>query len=126
MKHGRVYIQAVRGGSSLKVDERGERLAVQMVRTRPELWASILLHRESPDHRKLMSLMNVILLIDTTLVDVILKLSIVKFQSKDKMKRGSRRGCIRLKRAIIGIDDEDDCTFTIRVDNRIFHFQGFT
>ena len=46
------------------------------------------------------------------------------FQSKEKMKRGSRRGCIRLKRAIIGIDDEDDCTFTIRVDNRIFHFQG--
>lgn len=48
------------------------------------------------------------------------------FQSKEKMKRGSRRGCIRLKRAIIGIDDEDDCTFTIRVDNRIFHFQGNT
>ena len=49
---------------------------------------------------------------------------VLMFQSKEKMKRGSRRGCIRLKRAIIGIDDEDDCTFTIRVDNRIFHFQG--
>ena len=45
-------------------------------------------------------------------------------QSKDKMKRGSRRGCFQLKRAIIGIDDEDDSTFTIRVDNRIYHFQG--
>ncbi len=40
------------------------------------------------------------------------------------MKRGSRRGCFRLKRAIIGIDDDDDCTFTIRVDNRVYHFQG--
>lgn len=40
------------------------------------------------------------------------------------MKRGSRRGCFQLRRAIIGIDDEDDSTFTIRVDNRIYHFQG--
>lgn len=45
-------------------------------------------------------------------------------QSKDKMKRGSRRGCFQLKRAIIGIDDEDDSTFTIRIDSRIYHFQG--
>ena len=45
-------------------------------------------------------------------------------QSKDKMKRGSRRGCFRLKRAIIGIDDEDECTFTIRVESRTYHFQG--
>ena len=45
-------------------------------------------------------------------------------QSKDKMKRGSRRGCFRLKRSIIGIDDEDDSTFTIGVDNRTYHFQG--
>ena len=45
-------------------------------------------------------------------------------QSKDKMKRGTRRGCFQLRRAIIGIDDEDDSTFTIRVDNRIYHFQG--
>ena len=40
------------------------------------------------------------------------------------MKRGSRRGCLRLRRAIVGIDDEDDSTFTIRVDSRIYHFQG--
>lgn len=40
------------------------------------------------------------------------------------MKRGSRRGCFHLKRVIIGIDDEDDCTFTIRVENRVYHFQG--
>ena len=45
-------------------------------------------------------------------------------QSKDKMKKGSRRATIQLKGAIIGIDDEDDCTFTIRDQTRIFHFQG--
>lgn len=26
--------------------------------------------------------------------------------------------------AIIGIDDEDDSTFTITVDDKTFHFQG--
>ena len=26
--------------------------------------------------------------------------------------------------AIIGIDDEDDSTFTITVDHKTFHFQG--
>lgn len=46
------------------------------------------------------------------------------YTSKDKMKRGSRRGCFRLKRAIVGIDDEDDCTFTIHVDNKTYHFQA--
>lgn len=42
------------------------------------------------------------------------------------MKRGSRRATIQLKGAIIGIDDEDDCTFTIRDQTRVFHFQGET
>ncbi|XP_052243757.1 oxysterol-binding protein-related protein 9-like isoform X2 [Dreissena polymorpha] len=46
------------------------------------------------------------------------------YTSKDKMKRGSRRGCVRLKGAIIGIDDEDDSTFTITVDHKTFHFQA--
>ncbi|XP_064386753.1 oxysterol-binding protein-related protein 9-like [Halichondria panicea] len=46
------------------------------------------------------------------------------FTSKDKMKRGSRRGCFRLKTAFVGIDDEDDCTFTIRVESRTYHFQA--
>ena len=40
------------------------------------------------------------------------------------MSRGSRRGCIPLKNSIIGIDDEDDCTFTLHSDGRTFHFQG--
>jgi len=48
----------------------------------------------------------------------------ILFQSKDKMKRGARRGCVRLRDAIIGIDDEDDSTFTITVDQKVFHFQG--
>ena len=42
------------------------------------------------------------------------------------MKKGSRRGCFSLKGAIIGIDDQDDSTFTIRVQDRTYHFQGTT
>ncbi|KAA8589640.1 hypothetical protein FQN60_013005 [Etheostoma spectabile] len=45
------------------------------------------------------------------------------YTSKDKMMRGSRRGCVRLRGAVIGIDDEDDSTFTITVDQKTFHFQ---
>ncbi|XP_076104118.1 oxysterol-binding protein-related protein 9-like isoform X4 [Mytilus galloprovincialis] len=46
------------------------------------------------------------------------------YTSKEKMMRGSRRGCVRLKSAIIGIDDEDDSTFTLSVDQKTFHFQA--
>lgn len=45
-------------------------------------------------------------------------------QSKEKMMRGVRRGCVRLKGAVIGIDDEDDSTFTVTVDHKTFHFQA--
>lgn len=48
----------------------------------------------------------------------------VFFQSKEKMMRGVRRGCVRLKGAVIGIDDEDDSTFTVTVDHKTFHFQA--
>lgn len=40
------------------------------------------------------------------------------------MVRGDRRGCVKLKNAQVGINDEDDSTFTITVDSKIFHFQG--
>ncbi|CAH1127420.1 unnamed protein product [Ceutorhynchus assimilis] len=46
------------------------------------------------------------------------------YTSKEKMMRGVRRGCVRLKGAVIGIDDEDDSTFTITVDHKTFHFQA--
>jgi len=46
------------------------------------------------------------------------------YTSRDKMMKGARRGCVRLRGAIIGIDDEDDSTFTITVDQKIFHFQA--
>ncbi|XP_078656731.1 oxysterol-binding protein-related protein 9-like isoform X5 [Branchiostoma floridae x Branchiostoma belcheri] len=46
------------------------------------------------------------------------------YTSKDKMMRGARRGCVRLKGAVIGIDDEDDSTFTISCDGKTFHFQA--
>ncbi|XP_022921236.1 oxysterol-binding protein-related protein 9 isoform X2 [Onthophagus taurus] len=46
------------------------------------------------------------------------------YTSKEKMTRGVRRGCVRLKGAVIGIDDEDDSTFTITVDHKTFHFQA--
>lgn len=37
--------------------------------------------------------------------------------------KGVRRGCVRLKDAVIGIDDQEDNTFTITVDHKTFHFQ---
>ena len=40
------------------------------------------------------------------------------------MTRGVRRGCIRLKGSIVGIDDEDDTTFTVTVDMKVFHLQA--
>jgi len=46
------------------------------------------------------------------------------YTSKEKMRRGVRRGCVRLRGAIVGIDDEDDSTFTVTVDNKTFHFQA--
>ncbi|XP_076260251.1 oxysterol-binding protein-related protein 9 isoform X2 [Rhynchophorus ferrugineus] len=46
------------------------------------------------------------------------------YTSKEKMMRGVRRGCVRLKGASLGIDDEDDSTFTITVDHKTFHFQA--
>lgn len=42
------------------------------------------------------------------------------------MVRGVRRGCVRLKGAMIGIDDEDNLTFTVTVDSKTFHFQART
>ncbi|XP_069673311.1 oxysterol-binding protein-related protein 9 isoform X2 [Periplaneta americana] len=44
--------------------------------------------------------------------------------TREKMMRGVRRGCVRLRGAVIGIDDEDDSTFTITVDGKTFHFQA--
>ncbi|KAG0726604.1 Zinc finger and BTB domain-containing protein 24 [Chionoecetes opilio] len=41
------------------------------------------------------------------------------------MMGGARRGCVCLKGAwkVVGIDDDDDSTFTITVDTKTFHFQ---
>ncbi|XP_033152603.1 oxysterol-binding protein-related protein 9 isoform X1 [Drosophila mauritiana] len=46
------------------------------------------------------------------------------YTSKEKMIKGVRRGCVRLKDALIGIDDQEDNTFTITVDHKTFHFQA--
>lgn len=46
------------------------------------------------------------------------------YTSKEKMMRGDRRGCVKLRNAQVGIDDEDDSTFTITVDHKTFHFQA--
>ncbi|XP_065077737.1 oxysterol-binding protein-related protein 9 [Ochlerotatus camptorhynchus] len=46
------------------------------------------------------------------------------YTSKEKMMKGVRRGCVRLKGAVIGIDDQDVNTFTITVDHKTFHFQA--
>lgn len=46
------------------------------------------------------------------------------YTSKEKMMKGVRRGCVRLKGAVIGIEDQEDNTFTITVDHKTFHFQA--
>ncbi|CAG9804550.1 unnamed protein product [Chironomus riparius] len=46
------------------------------------------------------------------------------YTSREKMMKGVRRGCVRLRGAIIGIDDQDVNTFTITVDHKTFHFQA--
>ncbi|VDL60401.1 unnamed protein product [Hymenolepis diminuta] len=46
------------------------------------------------------------------------------YTSREKMMRGERRGCVKLKNAQMGINDEDDSTFTITVDSKVFHFQA--
>lgn len=38
--------------------------------------------------------------------------------------RGVRRGCVRLKGAVLGIDNEEDGNFTITTDSKTFHFQA--
>ena len=40
------------------------------------------------------------------------------------MRKGVRRGCIRLQGAVLGIDDEEDSNFTITVDAKVFHLQA--
>ncbi|XP_063700660.1 oxysterol-binding protein-related protein 9 [Culicoides brevitarsis] len=45
------------------------------------------------------------------------------YTSKEKMMKGLRRGCVRLKGAVLGIDDQDTTTFTITVDHKTFHFK---
>uniref|UniRef100_A0A5S6Q816 Oxysterol-binding protein n=1 Tax=Trichuris muris TaxID=70415 RepID=A0A5S6Q816_TRIMR len=47
------------------------------------------------------------------------------YTSKEKMVKGQRRGCVLLKGAVVGLDDEDDSTFTITVDQKMFHFQAY-
>lgn len=46
------------------------------------------------------------------------------YTSREKMVRGVRRGCVRLKGAVLGIDNEEDGNFTITTDSKTFHFQA--
>ena len=46
------------------------------------------------------------------------------FQSKMKMRSGLQRATIQLKGVVIGIDDKDDCTFTIWDQTKMFRFRG--
>uniref|UniRef100_A0A182TRD7 PH domain-containing protein n=1 Tax=Anopheles melas TaxID=34690 RepID=A0A182TRD7_9DIPT len=57
-------------------------------------------------------------------VPIVLRTRVNHATSKEKMMKGVRRGCVRLKGAIIGIDDQDVNTFTITVDHKTFHFQA--
>jgi hypothetical protein len=46
------------------------------------------------------------------------------YTSKENISKGERRGCIRLKDAHVGYDNEDDITFTITVHDKTFHLQA--
>ena len=47
------------------------------------------------------------------------------FTSKENMSKGERRGCIRLKDAFVGYDNEDDITFSINTaEQKTFHLQA--
>ncbi|KAH9413390.1 Oxysterol-binding protein- protein 9 [Dermatophagoides pteronyssinus] len=43
------------------------------------------------------------------------------YTSPEKLVRGDRRGCIRLRDAILGIEDDDDTIFSITSDTEVFH-----
>lgn len=46
------------------------------------------------------------------------------YTSKESLRSGVRKGCIVLKGAFMGIDDEDDCAFTITAEQKTYHFQA--
>ncbi|CAF4006634.1 unnamed protein product, partial [Rotaria magnacalcarata] len=46
------------------------------------------------------------------------------YTSKENMAKGEQRGVVLLKDAHLGIDSEDDSTFTIRSNGKTFHFQA--
>ncbi|CAF0966366.1 unnamed protein product [Adineta ricciae] len=50
--------------------------------------------------------------------------TLVYYTSRENVRKGERRGVILLKGAHIGIDVEDDTTFTIRSYGKTFHFQA--
>lgn len=45
------------------------------------------------------------------------------YTSREKMIKGQKRGCIRLRGAVIGIEGENNPQFTITVDGKVFHLQ---
>lgn len=48
----------------------------------------------------------------------------LSLQSKDDVRRGLRRGCIQLKLALVGMEDE--CGLSIHVANRTCVLKGIT
>ncbi|CAF5121364.1 unnamed protein product, partial [Rotaria magnacalcarata] len=49
---------------------------------------------------------------------------LIYYTSKENMAKGERRGVVLLRGAFLGIDSEDDSTFTIRSHGKTFHFQA--
>ncbi|CAF2741450.1 unnamed protein product [Rotaria sp. Silwood2] len=49
---------------------------------------------------------------------------LIYYTSKENMVKGERRGVVLLRGAYLGIDSEDDSTFTIRCHGKTFHFQA--
>lgn len=46
------------------------------------------------------------------------------YTSIDCYMQGEGRGAVKLRGSVIGIDDDDDCMFTITTDDKAFHFQA--
>ena len=93
------------GGGIVKMDKCHEGMAISMVCPWRQCWTFQLLHFKREDEERGEC-----------------AVCIPFFVKRIHLK--VRRGCVRLKGALVGIDDEDDSTFTVTVDNKTFHFQA--
>ena len=49
--------------------------------------------------------------------------SVCYYTSQEKMRKNQQRGCIRLKGAAVGINEEDTSLFTLTADGKVIHLK---